>query len=294
MAKDDLKCKVKAKNDEKKSFLTSLIAGGLAGTSVDVALFPIDTIKTRLQSPQGFLKAGGFNGIYRGLGAAAVGSAPGAALFFSVYESMKPKCMEAQSAMNIYNPALSHMVAASTGEVAACLVRVPTENLKIQMQVNTSGSNTLLSTFRKLLAEKSNQTLNPLSRLYKGFGSTLMREIPFAFIQFPIYEKAKLEWATYMGKEQVSPLQAAACGSFGGAIAAAFTTPLDVIKTRLMLGKDIHGIEYKNVLDVVKRIQKEEGSATFLNGIQPRVMWISIGGFVFFGAYESWKSILTL
>ena len=30
------------------SFLTSLISGGIAGTSVDVALFPLDTIKTRL------------------------------------------------------------------------------------------------------------------------------------------------------------------------------------------------------------------------------------------------------
>jgi solute carrier family 25 S-adenosylmethionine transporter 26 len=68
------------------SFTTSLIAGGLAGTSVDVALFPIDTLKTRMQSPQGFIKAGGFRGIYNGLGAAAIGSAPGAALFFSSYE----------------------------------------------------------------------------------------------------------------------------------------------------------------------------------------------------------------
>jgi solute carrier family 25 S-adenosylmethionine transporter 26 len=67
-------------------FLTALICGGLAGTSVDVALFPIDTLKTRLQSPQGFLKAGGFHGIYNGLAAAAAGSAPGAALFFSTYE----------------------------------------------------------------------------------------------------------------------------------------------------------------------------------------------------------------
>lgn len=68
------------------SFWTALVAGGCAGTSVDVALFPIDTLKTRLQSPQGFVKAGGFSGIYNGLGAAAAGSAPGAALFFSTYE----------------------------------------------------------------------------------------------------------------------------------------------------------------------------------------------------------------
>ena len=51
-------------------------AGGVAGTSVDVALYPLDTLKTRLQSAQGFSKAGGFRGIYSGLGSAALGSAP--------------------------------------------------------------------------------------------------------------------------------------------------------------------------------------------------------------------------
>ena len=32
--------------------------------------FPIDTVKTRLQSPHGFLKSGGFRGIYNGVTAA--------------------------------------------------------------------------------------------------------------------------------------------------------------------------------------------------------------------------------
>ena len=74
------------------SFFTALIAGGVAGTSVDCALFPIDTLKTRMQSPQGFIKAGGFRGVYNGLGAAAVGSSPGAALFFCTYEVRAVYC----------------------------------------------------------------------------------------------------------------------------------------------------------------------------------------------------------
>lgn len=49
----------------------------MAGTSVDVALFPLDTVKTRLQASEGFFKAGGFRGIYAGISAAAAGSAPG-------------------------------------------------------------------------------------------------------------------------------------------------------------------------------------------------------------------------
>jgi len=51
-------------------------AGALAGTSVDTVLFPLDTIKTRLQSAEGFQKSGGFKGIYAGLKSAVAGSAP--------------------------------------------------------------------------------------------------------------------------------------------------------------------------------------------------------------------------
>ena len=53
-----------------------LQAGGAAGLSVDMVLFPLDTIKTRLQSAQGFHRAGGFRGMYAGVGSAAAGSVP--------------------------------------------------------------------------------------------------------------------------------------------------------------------------------------------------------------------------
>ena len=45
----------------------AVVSGGIAGVSVDIALFPLDTIKTRMQSPHGFLKSGGFRGVYNGL-----------------------------------------------------------------------------------------------------------------------------------------------------------------------------------------------------------------------------------
>ncbi|KAK0780637.1 S-adenosylmethionine transporter [Friedmanniomyces endolithicus] len=44
-------------------YLRSLIAGGLAGTTVDLSLFPLDTLKTRLQSAAGFRASGGFRGV---------------------------------------------------------------------------------------------------------------------------------------------------------------------------------------------------------------------------------------
>lgn len=52
---------------------------------VDLTLFPLDTIKTRLQSQQGFYKAGGFRGIYAGVPSAAIGSFPnGEPLFLTL------------------------------------------------------------------------------------------------------------------------------------------------------------------------------------------------------------------
>lgn len=101
------------------SFLVSLISGGVAGTTVDVALYPLDTIKTRLQAPQGFIKAGGFSGVYKGLSAAAAGSAPGAALFFSTYEMSKQILHNRNRGNNghqLPQPAI-HMIAASIGEM---------------------------------------------------------------------------------------------------------------------------------------------------------------------------------
>lgn len=99
-------------------FIVAMLAGASAGMVCDVALFPLDTVKSRLQAPEGFTKAGGFRGIYKGLGIAAVGSAPGAALFFVSYETAKKYSepyTQVDSSFSIA-PSLAHMFSASIGE----------------------------------------------------------------------------------------------------------------------------------------------------------------------------------
>ena len=93
----------------KEGLILSLLSGGFAGLSVDVVLFPLDTLKTRLQAAEGFLRSGGFKGIYKGLSAAAVGSIPGAALFFGAYDTSKRYLSQSASTLPI--PVI-HMTAA--------------------------------------------------------------------------------------------------------------------------------------------------------------------------------------
>ncbi|TNN27648.1 S-adenosylmethionine mitochondrial carrier protein [Liparis tanakae] len=101
---------------ERRELVASLVAGGCAGMCVDLTLYPLDTLKTRLQSQQGFHKAGGFRGIYAGVPSAAVGSFPNAAAFFVTYECTK-SLLGAGGAGHV--APVTHMLAASLGEVVS-------------------------------------------------------------------------------------------------------------------------------------------------------------------------------
>ncbi|KAF8600423.1 S-adenosylmethionine transporter [Ceratobasidium sp. AG-I] len=256
------------------NFAQALLAGGLAGTSVDLLFFPIDTIKTRLQSSQGFLKAGGFSGIYRGIGSVVVGSAPGAAIFFTTYSTLK------QSLPIAPTHPLNHVVSASLGEIAACLVRVPTEVVKSRTQTAAYGAGvSSLGAFLRVAKVEG------LGGLYRGFGSTIMREIPFTSLQFPMYEFFKLRLAKSLGRP-TNPHEAAMCGSVAGGIAAAATTPLDVLKTRIMLDMKDAPERRISLASRFSQIYRIEGVGALFSGVVPRTLWISAGGAVFLGVWE--------
>lgn len=268
-------------------FRTALLAGALAGTTVDLTLFPLDTLKTRLQSSPGFFASGGFRGIYRGVGSALVGSAPGAALFFVTYEHIK------STAPTTLSPTGTHMLAASLGEIAACAVRVPTEVVKQRAQAGQHGGRSG-SALRAILATPGG-VVGVWRGLYRGWGITVMREVPFTVLQFPVWEGMKawgrerrartgrgLFGETAMpGEREVGAVEAGVYGSLAGALAAGVTTPLDVLKTRVMLSAQREGVGR-----IVRGILREHGVRPFFAGIGPRVMWISIGGAIFLGSYQ--------
>lgn len=112
------------------------------------------------------------------------GSAPGAAIFFSTYETSK-SLLYTDNKKSFLSGPITHMIAASTGEVMACSVRVPTEVIKQKMQTGVHAS------FPEALAHIFKHEAG-IRGFYKGYMITIMREIPFALIQFPIYEYLKV------------------------------------------------------------------------------------------------------
>uniref|UniRef100_A0A8D0F487 Mitochondrial S-adenosylmethionine carrier protein n=1 Tax=Strix occidentalis caurina TaxID=311401 RepID=A0A8D0F487_STROC len=249
------------------SLILSLLS--LAGVCVDLILFPLDTVKTRLQSPQGFRKAGGFRGIYAGVPSTAIGSFPNAAAFFITYENVKSVLHHGSAS---YLTPATHMVAASLGEVVACLIRVPSEVIKQRAQVSPSSS-----------------TLRILSHtLYHEVSSEQnFREIVSFFPLGVIHDL----WSWKQG-HVVDSWQSAVCGAFAGGFAAAVTTPLDVAKTRIMLAKAGSSNASGNVLAALGGIWRTQGLSGLFAGVVPRMAAISLGGFIFLGTYEKTRQLL--
>lgn len=298
--------------------MDSLIAGAMAGLFVDLSLYPIDTIKTRIQAKNGFLSSGGFKNIYKGLSAVAVGSVPGGAAFFLAYDSVKQALLSANG-VAMSNNATTEMsggvfacqaLAAACGESTACCVRVPVEMVKQQMQAGHHPS--ILSAVRHITNNvPAGATTNSaggrlavrpsgVPYLFTGMPIMLLREIPFAIIQMSLYETIKYR----LNKEEtLAPYYYAllpACGAFSGGTAAFLTTPLDVIKTRIMLLPRHQKGSVGVIGDVIRDIVAEPARSgdrfgptqKFFRGAATRVLWISLGGSIFFGTYEFVKRSL--
>jgi len=106
-----------------------------------------------------------------------------------------------------------------------------------------------------------------------------------------------------LGHEKLPAYEAAVCGSVAGGIAAALTTPLDVLKTRVMLDLRVRSASSPSLFcpdlsqkasqgpppTVLKRLASiyiDEGWRALFAGVVPRTLWISAGGAVFLGMYE--------
>ena len=274
-------------------------------------LFPLDTLKTRLQSKNYSLplttSSSGrpavlYRGLLQGVGPALLVSAPSAALFFYTYEHMKSFLLSTNvlfhgGADNLYTASL---IASLTAEWCACSLRVPGELFKQRRQIGTPFKVIV----QKLLENGKLSFLGRWTSFYKGYGATLCRELPFAAIQLPLLEYFKVKFLKYKtGKYQSLPStsqvlpstshthglqshEVALCGSLAGGIAAALTTPLDVLKTRVMLSQDNQQL---SAFKILKNIIHEEGPSKLFSGIGPRVAWITLGGGIFFGMFDFWN-----
>lgn len=197
------------------------------------------------------------------------------------------------------------MLAGCGAGMCQVIVTTPMEMLKIQLQdagrlaaqqqkpvmmsptklVTTNtvlsrsyNSGTVVSAPRSVSATQIAKELlhtQGIQGLYKGLGATLMRDVPFSIVYFPLFANLNL-----LGKpspEESSPFYwAFLSGCVAGSTAAVAVNPCDVVKTRLQsLNKGSSEETYNGVVDCVSKIMRKEGPSAFLKGAGCRALVIA-------------------
>ncbi|KJE96852.1 transmembrane protein [Capsaspora owczarzaki ATCC 30864] len=258
--------------------VNKLIAGGIAGIVGVSVIFPLDLVKTRLQNQKMlpgmtelpyksvgdcFRKIirteGGVPGLYRGLIPNLVGVVPEKAIKLAVNDYLR----ELFQGNSPTIPLWKEMAAGAGAGLCQVVATAPMERLKIQMQI--AGGNVSAWQIIKSLGFKG---------MYKGTGATLLRDVPFSFIFFPLNQQLKRAF-TPEGQANAPFPRVLLAGLIAGMVAAGSVTPLDVIKTRIQTVPKPGDPVYHGVPDCVRQIVRNEGFSAFFKGAVPRMLIIS-------------------
>ncbi|XP_066504928.1 mitochondrial glutamate carrier 1 [Hoplias malabaricus] len=312
--------------EKKMSLVAKLINGGVAGIVGVTCVFPIDLAKTRLQNQQGVgvykgmldcltktVRSEGYFGMYRGAAVNLTLVTPEKAIKLAANDVFRQKLSKDGKV-----PLWGEILAGSGAGTCQVVVTTPMEMLKIQLQdagrlaaqrwdprYPTPPHPSMQSAAPRPSAFHITLTLlraQGLRGLYRGTGATLLRDVPFSMIYFPLF--AKLNALGRSGNLHGNPqgrapfMQSFMAGCVAGSVAAVAVTPLDVIKTRLQTLQKGQGEDtYTGIKDCATRILFREGPMAFLKGAACRAMVIAplfgiAQGVYFLGIGEKALSLL--
>ncbi|XP_073400216.1 mitochondrial glutamate carrier 2 [Dendrobates tinctorius] len=279
---------------EKISLPAKLINGGIAGLVGVTCVFPIDLAKTRLQNQQGqgiyrgmfdclikTVRSEGFFGMYRGAAVNLTLVTPEKAIKLAANDFFRNVLSQEGKELTL----VREMMAGCGAGTCQVVVTSPMEMLKIQLQDAgrlakqkvAAGDAAAAAPQRPsaLLIARDLLRTQGVSGVYKGLGATLLRDVPFSIIYFPLF-------ANINKLGQTSPWEKAPfyhsfmAGCVAGSVAAVAVTPLDVLKTRIQTLKKGHGEDtYSGIVDCARKIWRNEGPTAFMKGAWCRALVIA-------------------
>ncbi|KRZ91904.1 Mitoferrin [Trichinella sp. T8] len=261
-----------------RSLYVHLLAGAAAGIMEHCLFYPIDSVKTRMQSlcrcPEqscrtpvaglfSIVRREGFLRSLRGINAIATGSVPAHALYFTVYEKSKLLLTNGHLSTNPFAQGIAGILATLVHDA----VMNPVEVIKQRMQVWESPYKSSIECARCVYNREG------VCAFYRSYSTQLLMNIPFQVIHFLTYEQAQQRLNP---KRLYDPKSHVISGAVAGGLAAAVTTPLDVCKTALNTQpKDaLHcRTSLYGIGDAVRAIYACKGFNGFWSGLQARVLF---------------------
>ncbi|CAN0089839.1 unnamed protein product [Lampetra planeri] len=277
---------------------THMVAGALAGVMEHCVMYPVDCVKTRMQSlfpdPRAayrnvfhalrtIVRTEGAWRPVRGVNAMAAGAGPAHALYFACYEHVKASLSGGRN---------SHLANGLAGCAATLLhdaTMNPAEVVKQRLQMYNSPYGGALECARRILRSEG------LAAFYRSYPTQLALNLPFQSLHFVAYEACQ---ERLNPRRAYSPGSHVASGAVAGGLAAALTTPLDVCKTLLntqeMALQHCRPPRYLTGLAMAFRtVYRHGGLPAFFRGTQARVLYQMPSTAIAWSVYEFFKHSLS-
>lgn len=220
-----------------------MVAGGLGGSTGDVLMHSLDTVKTRQQGAPSALKyattpkayytifreEGLFRGLYSGVTPAFLGSLPGTVIFFGTYEYSKRHLIEAGCPAS-----LAYLMSGFLGDLFASIIYVPSEVLKTRLQLQGRYNNPHFSSGYNYCgtmdAARTIVRSEGAAALFYGYKATIMRDLPFSALQFAFYEQFQKSARAYRDSRNIGIGLEILTGALAGGLAGVITCPLGTLQ----------------------------------------------------------------
>ncbi|KAI8884221.1 mitochondrial carrier [Backusella circina FSU 941] len=226
------------------------IASAFSGAVITMSFMnPLDVVKTRLQEKGSsnqyrgtldgiakIVKKEGVFALWRSLVPGLVMALPSTGIYFVGYDHIRDAVRQTRFAntnVDIYSP----LWAGGLARTMAALVVSPLELLRTRMQ-STEGAGGFLGVWRgvsNMVKREGPQAL------WRGLVPTMLRDVPFSGLYWMGYEqiKQRLDAQQHI---TLSHFQTSfTAGATSGMVAAALTTPFDVIKTQRQVNSNASG-----------------------------------------------------
>lgn len=261
---------VAAKSDAGLSATDHSVAGVVAQVTSKLVTYPLDTWKSRRQAPRtmSFTGLWTVRGMYRGVLPKLALYSPYQAVYMAVYVRARERLLPLDCG------AATFVAAGVCAELAASIIRLPMEVSKLRLQLGIYGSTWHAA---------ADFAARP-GHFYGNFvPQTLSHDCVYSALSWLAFEQARQMIFASRGVPELSPSENLALGSATGAAVAAVTTPLDVLKTRIV--SKPHG-EGRGLWMAVLAIWRTEGPAAFWRGTVLRVVHIAPSHGLYMALYE--------
>lgn len=256
-----------------------MTAGAAAGILEHCIMYPVDVVRTRMQSirPQiahksfwntvtQLVKTERFK-TFRGMSVVITGAGPAHALYFSCYENLKQTILGNDNHTSSQR-AIAHGFAGCGATLVHDGVMNPVEVIKQRMQMYNSPFKTSMSCAKHILKKEG------INAFYRSYSTQLTMNLPYQALHFITYECMQ---DLTNAKREYNPKAHVISGAVAGAVASAVTTPLDVCKTLLNTQEKlalvaINSDRITGLPNALKAVYRCCGCRGYFQGLQARVV----------------------